>query len=73
MGGGYFPVTAMDPFVVVKLTTALPVPRVVVVWFVSWTPSPVVDTDPFVVFGVILQDATAGSDRLTLPFVVVTT
>ena len=65
--------TIMDPFVVVRLTTALPVPNVAVVWLVSWTPSPELDIVPFVVLGVILKEATAGSVRLTFPFVVVTT
>jgi hypothetical protein len=51
---------------------ALPVPMVPVVWFVSWTPSPELETVPFVVFGVILQEARAGSVRLTFPFVEVT-
>jgi hypothetical protein len=68
----YLPVTVTDPFVVVRLTMALPVPMVPVVWFVSWTPSPELETVPFVVFGVILQEARAGSVRLTFPFVEVT-
>ena len=70
---GYFPVTVMPPFVVVRLTTALPVPMMVVAWFVSWTPSPEDETDPFVVLGVNLQDAMAGSVRLTFPLVDVIT
>ena len=66
--------TTTDPFVVVRLTTALPVPRMAVVWFVSWTvPNPEEDTVPFVVFGVILQEAVTGNVRLTFPFVEVTT
>jgi hypothetical protein len=62
----------MDPFTVVRLTTALPVPIVAVAWFVSWTPKPDADTDPLVVFGVILHDARTGKVKLTLPFVEVT-
>ena len=64
--------TVTDPFVVVRLTMALPVPMVAVAWFVSWTASPELETVPFVVFGVILQDAMAGNVRLTFPFVEVT-
>ena len=64
--------TVTDPFVVVRLTMALPVPMVAVAWFVSWTASPELETVPFVVFGVILQEVRAGSVRLTFPFVEVT-
>ena len=65
--------TDIDPLTVVRLTIALPVPMVVMTWFVSCTPSPDdADTDPFVVFGVILQEAMVGIVRLTFPFVEVT-
>jgi len=65
-------VTVIEPFTVVRFTTALPVPMVVVLWFVSWIPSPDADTDPLVVFGVMLKEAIAGSVRLTFPLVEVT-
>ncbi len=52
---------------------ALPSPTIVVTWFVSWTVSPVLETLPFVTFGVILNEPVAGSFKLMFPFVVVMT
>jgi len=63
----------IDPFVVVRLTVALPVPKVVVAWFASWTLSPELETVPFVTFVVILNEAVVGIFRVMLPLVVVMT
>jgi hypothetical protein len=67
------PETVIEPFVVVRLTVALPVPKVVVAWFASWTLSPVLETVPFVTLVVILNEAVAGIFKVMLPFVVVIT